>query len=157
MIDPSYLATLRSSQLRPELLLTMVQLAPMVPGWWEGHEQMAAELGLTPHTFSYHLKALSRKGLVAQKTFLNGAGTFVWWVKHSPTDTPDPLAVPAYVVRNIERREHVRIPVDGITEWAKRRGIPRTSMWAFLSGGRRVLRSRWELVSSPYDVDEVAA
>ncbi len=159
MIEPSYLATLRSSQLRPELILTMVQLAPMVPDWWDSHQTIAAKLGLNTCTFGYNLNALAKKGLVGHKTFLNGAGTFIWWVKRSHHDLPDPALVPAYVLRDTSRRLHERIPVNGITEWSQRRGIPRKSVWALLNGPRRVLRDRWELVSTPYDLEaeDVAA
>jgi hypothetical protein len=157
MIDPAYLATLRSSQVRPELVLTLVQLDAIAPGWWDSHQTLAGELGLTTCTFSYNLNALARKGLVAHKTFLNGGGTFIWWVKRSQADTPDPAATPAYVVRDLSRRLHERIPVNGIREWAKRRGIHQKTLWHLLSGRQRTLRYRWELVSSPYDLEELAA
>ena len=158
MIDPSYLATLRS-QMRAELVLTMMQLDPLVPGWWESRHALGAELGVTGFALGANLSALARKGLVAHAPLNGGSGTFVWWVKRSPIDMPDPALVPAYVVRNITRRLHERIPVNGITQWAAVRGISRSTMGDFLGGRVKKLRNRWELVSTPYDleVEDVAA
>lgn len=158
MIDPSYLATLRR-QMRPSLVLTLVQLEPLVPGWWESRQALGDALGIGGVPVGAHLNALARRGLVAHKALVNGAGTFVWWVKRSPTDTPDPAMVPSYVVRNLTRRLNERIPVGGVTEWAAKRNIPRSTMWDFLLGHNHRLRDRWELVSSPYDLgpEDVAA
>jgi hypothetical protein len=49
--------------------------------------------------------------------------------------------------------------VNGITQWAAVRGISRSTMGDFLGGRVKKLRNRWELVSTPYDLEaeDVAA
>jgi hypothetical protein len=57
------------------------------------------------------------------------------------------------VLRSLTSHRHDRIPVDGIRQWAETRGICHETVRKFLAGDHRVLRNRWQLISTPFDLD----
>lgn len=154
MIDPAFLSSLRG-RLRPELLLTMVQLEQRVPGWWANQRELARDLGLGRDTLNKNLSRLVLEGLVAASAHANTKGTWIYWVKRSADDKPDPALEPAYVIRDLKTRMRQRIPVDQRRTWARRWGIPYPTFLAFLNGRQKVLRGRWEMVGGPYDLGDL--
>jgi hypothetical protein len=158
MIHPSYLATLRC-RMRAEILVTMIQLEQLTPGWWETSDLLAAELGLCKRTMHENLRVLSRAGLVAHFMQRRSSHTWLWWVKRSPDDSPDPAQIPVYVLRSLTSHRHDRIPVNAVHQWAETRGLCYETVRKFLAGDQRILRNRWQLISTPLDLEpeEVAA
>ena len=150
MIHPTYLSTLRR-QHRCELVLTLVQLEQIFPGWWLSMTELAEELGTDRASLNRSISKLEALGLLRRTSLGNGGGTWIWWVRTSPEDAPQPDAEPAWVVRNIRDRNRYRIPISDPYSWAQRRGIPRQTMRSFLGGHQLVMRNQWQLVSTPTD------
>lgn len=148
MITPDYLAALRS-QHRAELVLVMVQLEQVIPGWWEDLEALAAQLGTDRSTLNRSIRKLERLELIRRTSYSNCGGTWIWWVKCSADDQPLPSAEPAWVARDVKRRLLERIPISSRWQWAAKHGIPRGTMSSWLYGYQRLLRERWEIVESP--------
>ena len=153
MIESEYLATIRK-QMRCELVLTMVQLEQLAPAWWHSQSEMAQQLGTERRTLTTNLRKLEGMGLIRRIVIGHTGGTWIWWVKRSPTDEPRAEDEPAWVVRDVRRRMTERITIRQRWEWAAQRGIPKPTMQSFLGGYQRVLRGRWEVVASPWDVEE---
>ena len=152
MIEPEYLAALRRRH-RVELVLTMVQLAQRTPGWWLSLSELADELGTDRASLNKTLIKLEKLDLLRRWSISNTGGTLIWWVKQSEHDAPSPKDEPAWVLRNIRlaHSQLYRVTVADRWDWAKRRKIPRGTMRSFLAGHQRVMRGRWELVSTPMD------
>ena len=150
MIDPAYLAALRC-QLRCELLLTMVQLEQLCPGWWADLSELALQLGTDRATLNRTLTKLEALGLIRRERISNTGGNWVWWVKRRDGDQPRAEDEPAWKLRDIQRREVVRVTIRSRWAWAEARGIPRATMRGFLNGHRRTLKGRWQVVGSPWD------
>ena len=148
MIAPEYLAALRR-QYRSELVLALVQLEQVVPGWWLTIEELAQLLGTDRSTLNRSIRKLERLGLIRRASYSNCGGTWIWWVQRSATDQPAPDAEPAWVARDTKRRLLERIPISSRWQWAAKRGIPRGTMSGWLYGYQRLLRNRWEIVESP--------
>ena len=150
LIDPAYLAALRC-QLRCELLLTMVQLEQLCPGWWADLSELALQLGTDRATLNRTLTKLEALGLIRRERISNTGGNWVWWVKRCEGDQPRAEDEPAWKLRDIQRREVVRVTIRSRWAWAEARGIPRATMRGFLNGHRRTLKGRWQVVGSPWD------
>lgn len=150
MINPTYLAALRH-RYRSELLLVMVQLEQVCPGWWSSLEELAEQLGTDRATLNRSISKLERLNMVRRASNSNSGGTWLWWVKRSEDDQPRPEDEPAWVVRHIGCKTLERIPMSQRWQWAERRGVPRNTMRSFLVGGQTVLRGRWKLVATPHD------
>jgi DNA-binding HxlR family transcriptional regulator len=148
MIDPDYLAALRR-QHRPEMVLLLVQLEQVAPGWWQDLETLAEQLGRDRSTLNRSLRKLERIGLIRRASYSNCGGTWIWWVQRSATDQPAPDAEPAWVAHDVKRRLTERIPISSRWQWAAKRDIPRGTMSSWLYGRMRLLRNRWEIVESP--------
>jgi hypothetical protein len=149
-MDPAYLATIRR-QYRCELVLTLIQLEQLCPGWWLSMIELAEDLGTDRASLNRSISKLEALGLLRRASHGNGGGTWIWWVKTSPEDLPDPKAEPAWVVRDIRDRNRYRIPISDPYSWGQRRKIPRQTMRSFLAGGQLLMRGRWELVQTPMD------
>lgn len=155
MINPAFLASLRRRH-RAELVLVLVQLEQIVPGWWPDLHELAVQLGTDRATLNRSIRKLEVIGLIRRASFSNKGGTWIWWAARSADDVPRPGDEPAWVARDLKRdwaRE--RITVSGRWAWAAKHGIPRGTMTSWLCGYQRVLRGRWELVGSPLDLEEV--
>lgn len=151
MIHPEYLAALRR-QYRAEMVLVLVQLEQLVPGWWESLQDLAERLGTDRATLNRSIRKLEDLGLLRRSSISNTGGTWIWWVKRHDADHPQPEDEPAWVLRNVRwRAAHERVTISQRWEWARRHQIPKGTMQSFLSGGQRVLRDRWELVATPHD------
>jgi DNA-binding HxlR family transcriptional regulator len=150
VIAPDYLAALRR-QYRAEMVLVLVQLEQVVPGWWLTIEELAEQLGTDRSTLSRSIRKLERLGLIRRASYSNCGGTWIWWVQRSATDQPAPDAEPAWVARDVKRRLTERIPISSRWQWAAKHGIPRGTMSSWLYGYQRLLRDRWEIVESPHD------
>lgn len=149
MIDPAFLASLRRRH-RAELVLVLVQLEQVVPGWWLTLAELAEQLGTDRATLNRSVRKLEDLGLLRRVSLSNG-GTWIWWAAKDEGDEPRPEDEPAWVVKEISCRTHHRVTIGDRWEWARRRGIPKQTMRNFLSGGQLVMRERWELVSTPMD------
>lgn len=150
MIDPAYLATIRR-QYRCELVLTLIQLEQLCPGWWLSMIELAEDLGTDRASLNRSISKLESLGLLKRASHGNGGGTYIWWVKTGPEDLPRAEAEPAWVVRDIRDRNRYRIPISDPYSWARRRKIPRQTMRSFLAGHQLLMRGRWQLVATPMD------
>lgn len=151
MIEPSFLARLRQ-QMRAELVLALVQLDQVCPGYWPDISDLAAQLGTDRATLTRSMRKLETLQLLQRASISNGGGTWIWWVARRHNDQPPPDIEPAWIVRDIHRRQQQRVTITGRWEWAQRHNIPRETMRNFLLGGQMLMRNRWELISTPYDL-----
>ena len=154
LIAPDFLASLRR-QLRAEMVLVLVQLEEVCPGWWLTLTELAEQLGTDRATLNRSLRRLEDLDLLRRVSVSNTGGTWIWWVKRAEGDAPRPEDEPAWVVRDLRHWGQSRITIAERYEWGRRRGIPRQTLRSFLEGKQRVMRNRWELVSSPTDCYEV--
>jgi len=153
MIDPQFLADLRHRK-RAEQVLLLVQLEQVAPGWWETLNDLAEQLGTDRATLNRGLRKLERDGLIRRYSISNRSGTWVWWVKRHAKDEPKPEDEPAWVLKLTTSNHFVRIPISGRREWASSRGIPLQTLIGFLNGRQTVLRNKWKLSRSPFDLVE---
>lgn len=151
MIDPAFLASLRH-QHRAEMVLCLVQLEQITPGWWQDLAQLADLLGTDRATLNRSLSHLERRDLIRRTSHGNSGGTWIWWVKRHAADKPDPLDEPHWRVRDIISDWTIRIPVSQRWRWPDRHGIPRATWRSFLCGHQKTLRGRWRLMSTPLDL-----
>ncbi len=152
MIEPAFLASLRRRH-RAELVLVMVQLEQLAPGWWLTLHDLAEQLGTDRATLNRSIRKLEDLGLLRRASISNSGGTWIWWVQRTEGDQPRPEDEPAWMLRDLSRKRPVRIPISERWAWAQRQGIPRQTMRSFLAGHQRVLRERWELVATPMDCE----
>lgn len=151
MINPSFLASLRKKH-RSEMVLVLVQLEQIVPGWWEDLRNLAQLLGTDRATLNRSLRHLEKHGLVRRTSYSNCGGTWIWWCAKNEMDKPNPKDEPAWLVRDIKARLTERVTISNRWNWAEKRKIPRGTMSGFLQGYQRVLRGRWEIIGSPIDI-----
>ncbi len=150
MIAPDFLAALRR-QHRAELVLVLVQLEQLSPGWWLTLQELAEQLGTDRATLNRSIRKLEDLDLLRRSTISNCGGTWIWWVKTDVGKQPQPEDEPAWVVKDVRTRIRTRIPIAERWEWAERRDIPRQTMRGFLAGEQLVLREQWQLVATPLD------
>lgn len=151
MINPDFLSQLRR-QHRSEMVLVMVQLEQVSPGYWPDLADLAEQLGTDRATLNRSMRKLEDLGLLRRASISNGGGTWVWWVARHRDDQPDAAAEPAWVVRDVRnQRQRHRITLTQRWEWARRHGIPRGTMRSFLMGYQLTMRDRWQLVATPID------
>jgi hypothetical protein len=150
VIEPAYLATLRR-RYRPELVIAMVQLEQVAPGWWPTQIELAEQLGTEPGTLKGALARLRADDLLRTTVMGRNGGTWVWWVKRSETDQPRPEDEPAWRFRDMGTNAVTRIPVSRRWEWAAAREIPKATMQSFIHGYQLTLRNRWRVMSTPWD------
>jgi len=150
VIEPEFLASLRRRH-RAELVLVLVQLEQLAPGWWLTLAELADQLGTDRATLNRSVRKLEDLGLLRRASISNSGGTWIWWVQRSEADAPRPEDEPAWVLRDRHRQMHERVTISERWAWAERQGIPRPTMQSFLGGYQRVLRDRWELVATPLD------
>jgi DNA-binding HxlR family transcriptional regulator len=150
VIQPEFLAQLRQ-RCRAELVLVLVQLEQLCPAFWPDLTELAEQLGTDRSTLNRSLRKLEDQQLLRRVSISNGGGTWVWWVARYQGDQPLANAEPAWVLRDLRTRKPHRVTVTRRWDWARRYGIPRSTMRNFLTGGQMVMRERWELVATPYD------
>jgi hypothetical protein len=150
VIAPDFLAALRR-QHRAELVLVLVQLEQLSPGWWLTLQELAEQMGTDRATLNRSIRKLEDLDLLRRSTISNCGGTWIWWVKTDVGQQPQPEDEPAWVVKDVRTRIRTRIPIAERWEWAKRRDIPRQTMRGFLAGEQLVLREQWQLVATPLD------
>lgn len=137
------------------MVLVMVQLEQVCPGWWESLADLAEQLGTDRATLNRSLRHLEDRGLIRRCSISNKSGTWIWWVKRSEDDEPRPEDEPAWTLRMITSNHTARVTVSGRSEWAKARGIPLPTLIGFLYGRQTVLRGKWRVVASPFDCEDV--
>jgi hypothetical protein len=152
MIEPDFLTYLRQHH-RAEMVLTMVQLEQLIPGWWESIGELALQMGCDRGTLSHNLSQLEKRGLIRYYSISNKSGTWIWWVKRHSVDAPRPEDEPGWDLTVLPHRGKVRIPISKRREWAKDKGIPLSTLCGFLYGRQKVLRDRWQVLRSPFDVE----
>lgn len=152
MIDPTFLAALRRRE-RAEMVLVLVQLEQVIPGWWQDLEELADQLGTDRATLNRSIRHLEARGLIRRTSYSNKGGTWIWWAAKRAGDAPRPQDEPAWVARDTVRRLTERITVSGRWDWAKRHGIPKGTMTSWLYGHMTLLRHRWQIIASPLDID----
>lgn len=154
MIEPEFLSYLRRHH-RAEMVLVMVQLEQLCPGWWESLSDLAEQLGTDRATLNRSLRHLEDRGLIRRCSISNRSGTWIWWVKRHAADGPRSEDEPAWVLHRTTSRHPTRITVSGRSEWAKERGIPLQTLIGFLYGRQKVLRGQWRVVASPFDCEDL--
>ena len=154
MIEPNFLASLRQCQ-RAEMVLVMVQLEQLIPGWWESINDLALQLGTDRATLNRSLRHLRERDLIRYYSISNKSGTWVWWVKRHATDAPKPTDEPGWDLATTPSTGKIRIPISKRKEWAKARGISMSTLCGFLYGRQRILKGRWRLLRSPLDIEVV--
>ena len=137
------------------MVLLLVQLEQVCPGWWVDLSQLAEQLGTDRATLNRSLVQLERLDLIRRYSLSNGGGTWIWWVKRDEGDEPQPEAEPSWLIRDHQKQQSRRIPVSQRFEWARRHGIPLQTMRSFLAGNQRLLRGRWELRATPLDCEQL--
>jgi hypothetical protein len=152
MIKPTFLAALRRRH-RAEMVLVMVQLEQLAPGWWESLTELAELMGTDRATLNRSLCHLERHDLIRRVSVAGRySSTWVWWVKRSESDRPSATDEPAWLLRDVlNNRALHRVPVRDRYAWAARHGIPRTTMTSFLAGKQRVMRGQWVLAGQSWD------
>lgn len=150
MIQAEFLAELRGRH-RAELVLVMVQLEQLFPGYWSDLSDLAEQLGTDRATLNRSIRKLEDLGLLRRASISNGGGTWVWWVARHRDDRPDEADEPAWVVRDVGTHRTQRIGLTQRWEWARRHDVPRQTLRSFLAGNQLVMRERWRLVSTPLD------
>ena len=150
MIDPTFLAGLRH-RYRAELVLVLVQLEQLCPGWWMTIDQLAQQLGTDRSTLTRNLRKLDRYKLIRRTSFSNSGGTWIWWVQRNADDAPRAEDEPAWVVRSVQTRHLYRIPISQKWQWAERHKVERNTMRSFLAGGQTTMQGHWQLVATPHD------
>lgn len=153
MIEPAFLSHLRRNH-RAEMVLVLVQLEQLCPGWWESLAQLADQIGTDRATLNRSLRHLGKYGLVARHSISNRSGTWIWWVKRHADDRPHPDAEPAWIVRNVPSGRVTRIPISKRNDWAAAHGIPISTFCGFLCGRQELLRGKWKVMGSPFDFDQ---
>ena len=136
------------------MVLVMVQLEQVCPGWWESLADLADQLGTDRATLNRSLRHLEDRGLIRRCSISNRSGTWIWWVKRHAMDGPRPEDEPAWKLRSITGRRPERIPVSQRSTWARQHGIPLSTFCGFLYGRQKVLQGRWLLIGSPWDCED---
>ena len=139
------------SRHRTELVLVLVQLEQLCPGWWPDLTDLAQRIGTDRASLNRTLTHLERHGLIGRASISNCGGTYLWWVKRSATDEQPPDAEPVWVLRDLRRNSTCRIPLTQRWEWGERHGVPVSTLGGFLAGHQTRLRNRWEVLSTPLD------
>lgn len=152
MIEAGYLAALRR-RLRAELVVTLVQLEQLCPGWWADVSELAEQLGTDRASLNRSLTKLQRLGLLRRESISNTGGNWVWWVKRSEDDLPRSGDEPGWRLRDQLLKRTIDVPISQRWSWAAGQGIPKNTFSAFLNGGQKTLRGRWRVLSSPWDVN----
>jgi DNA-binding HxlR family transcriptional regulator len=154
VIEPEFLAHLRQHY-RAEMVLVMVQLEQVCPGWWESLSDLAAQLGTDRATLNRSLRHLEDRELIRRYSISNRSGTWIWWVKRHEADEPKSCDEPAWRLKTSNSRRTVRVPVSGRRAWAEARGIPLPTLIGFLNGRQKELRGQWQVISNPWDCEDV--
>jgi hypothetical protein len=156
VIEAEFLASLRRRH-RVELVLTLVQLEQLCPGWWADLSELADQLGTDRGSLNKSLTKLESLGLLKRSRISNTGGNWVWWVKRSADDQPRPEDEPGWRLRD-EASDNVKlVSISRRWEWAANRKINKHTFSSFLNGGQRMLHGRWRIVSSPWDVTDCDA
>lgn len=154
MIQPAYLAKLRY-QLRAELVITLVQLEQLVPGWWCSLSDLAEQLGTDRASLNRSISKLSALGLLRRVSRGNSGGTWIWWVQRDFEDQPSDLEAPRWRLRDVAGgRGGLEVILGQERAFAEAKGIPLATVRAFLAGHRPLLAKRWKLLSSPLQLED---
>jgi len=143
VIEAEYLASLRRRH-RAELVITLVQLEQLCPGWWADLSELADQLGTDRGSLNKSLTKLESLGLLKRSRISNTGGNW-------PDDEP------GWRLRD-EASDNVKlVSISKRWQWAANRGINKHTFSSFLNGGQRMLHGRWRIVSSPWDVTDCDA
>lgn len=149
-LESSYLASLRRRH-RCELILLLVQLEQLIPGWWESLVDLAEQLGTERSTLNQSLITLEQHNLIRRCSNSNNGGTWIWWVKTSSHSQASPKLEPCWILWDSMMRTTERIPVTSRQRWAQQHGIAYSTLRGFLSGRQLTLKGRWTIKSTPLD------
>ena len=149
MIEPDYLAFLREKCDTRDILF-LVQLEQLVPGWWPNVGELAELLNVRPDTAAQALRRLKKQGLIKVTAYGKG-GSFIWWIKRSSKDKPDPRLAPSWKVKDITTGKVEDVFIHQRRMWAERNNLHYPSFRMFLYGYRKVMAGKYKLVSTPID------
>lgn len=74
MINPDFLAQLRRRH-RCQIVMTLVQLEQLVPGWWPNQQALADQVGILRSELNANMQELVRLGLLGKIARSNTGGT----------------------------------------------------------------------------------
>lgn len=137
--------------MRAELVLSMVQLEQITPGWWEDMNSIGELIGVNGNLANKIIVKLEHKQLIRRCTYGNCGGTYIWWVARHQDDKPNKDDEPAWILRDFKHGRIDRVTITGRWDWAKQRNIPRYTLSALLHGHQRTLYGRWKVISTPMD------
>jgi len=152
MIEPDFLSYLRQHH-RAEMVLAMVQLEQLMPGWWESIHDLAVQMGTDRATLNRSLSHLEKRGLIRYYSISNKRGTWIWWVKRHAVDAPKPEDEPGWNLSDSLSKRKTKIPISKRKAWAKAQEVPLPTLCGFLYGRQKVLKNRWQVMSSPFDLE----
>lgn len=154
MIDPEFLAAQRRLFYAQDIL-TWVQLEQLAPAWWPNQIEMAEQLGIEPSTLSRALRRLEARDL--SRRFCSKGGTFIWWVRRSAADRPDPSKAPHWVLRDVTHHAPpIKVFLGQEREWCERHEVPIYTLRSLLAGRmKNALRGRWRVARHPWECEEL--
>lgn len=150
MIKPEFLAELRERH-RAETILLMVQLEQIIPCWHASITDLALQLRVDRSTLNHNLLRLKQLELLEYYS-ITRSGCWVWWIKRSKNETPNPANEPGWILNTLVNRQKIKIPISKRKQWAKTHQIPLHTLYGFLNGRQNLLRNQWQVVASPFDV-----
>lgn len=153
VIEPAFLASLRRRH-RAELVLVLVQVEQLCPGWWADLSVLAEQLGTDRASLNRSLTKLERLGLLRRSRISNTGGNWVWWVKRREGDKPRGDDELGWRLFDIKTQTSLAVAVSKRWEWAARREINKNTFGAFLNGHQHVLLGRWRVTATPWDMTD---
>lgn len=128
--------------------LNMLHLHELGPGWYRLLD-VADHFGTHRSNINASMIRLRKKGLIEHVSYGAG-GTFLWWIKSSLEDQPNPARdYPKWVLIDRETGERRVIRLGDQKRWAETHRISPGTLRNFLCGRQKLLLSRWELQSTP--------
>lgn len=159
MIEPKYLAQLRRTY-RTEVVLTMVQLEQLIPGWWANYSDLAEQMGCNAEILSRTMVRLEGGGLIGKSGAAGRSGVWLWWIKRSADEVIDMSLQPCWILYDHTRGKRVRVPKGKEREWAESRGIVYSTFRSLMTGQTKMVNKRWTVVKGPveplFDLDAEA-
>lgn len=147
-MQPEFIAYLRRHQ-RAEVVLAAVQLSQVCPKRWTSLSALAQEFGFDRASTGRTIGRLQKLGLIQVSTITKRSQVWIWWVKQSPADKPDPADEPGWLIEDLELRDLQLVRISERYRWAELNEIPIRAFDNFLSGRQHTLYRRWRIARQP--------
>lgn len=151
--DPTYITWLRERHGCFDVL-NLLNLSAIGPGWYLLTD-VAERFATHRSNINTSMLRLRKQGLIDYLSYGAG-GTFIWWIKTSMDDAPNPgRDFPRWVLRDLSiddsKRNKVVVKVGDQTRFAQELQVHPGTMRNFLSGRYKRLLDRYELISNPFE------